>query len=215
MTTMRLVGALAAVATLTACGSGDDQSLLGEAGDAVRGAISGPDAPPRVTTPPEVLRNFESPVLLLELNRVDGSALVGLVATNGRSTTWESSDERTITIRNGQLAATRGFGEDLMSADLPEITADARGRVVRDHYYLRGDEQTARSRYFCTLTSGGSTRVQVLDRTYPADIVYEDCEGEDGSFRNTYWFKPSGAMQKVEQYVSDAVGTIGVVDVQN
>ncbi len=128
----------------------------------------------------------------------------GPYGQNGPVATWASSTLETVSLSDGILIATRGFGPDLMAARAPDIgqVRRATGYFHRGYSYLDGADQRQFIEYDCTFAPAGSESINVFAKTYVARKVVETCEGLDTSFENTYWFDNSGTLRQSDQRLS-------------
>ncbi|QPM92569.1 YjbF family lipoprotein [Pseudooceanicola algae] len=109
-------------------------------------------------------------------------------------TAWLAPDGSGFSFRNGILVATRGTGDDLMSADvsgLADLLARGQsGRAERFHSRLDGQNQVVLTSYVCDVSRS------------PAEggiIVSEDCAGAEEGLVNTFLLTPSGDMFQSNQ----------------
>ncbi len=239
--------ALAALTAIAACGSeegglGGGYAAVGKVlGDRVAGVRGGGSGSNRLTATDAQLRAYPQPVLLIETPATGALAGVTVQTAIANAVTWGTADGVTLTLRDGVLISTAGLGDDLMSAETPDVRRQ-RGEVVRDHYRLGRDETVRRIRRFCTLEDAGTQTVTVTGIARPARRVVETCgpgaEGDADEARrrgllatafadvpaavdpvlpaitNTYWIEADGLIRKSRQYVSPGVGYVIVSDVQ-
>lgn len=221
---MRRAGRFAtalALALLAGCGSergGVGGILLG----AAQGLITaGRDAPgagaagdPRAGLTPEVLDQLGQPVLLAALPARGVTGAATAVATNGPHVTWRSTDNITLSFRDGVLNATRGLGGDLMSADLDEPLAAIRGGgagpAVRVHRYLDAENQEVVRSYVCRYEHRGARRIGLAGRVRAVREVRESCQGLEGGFDNAYWLGGDGTVWKSNQWIGPLPGMLRV-----
>src|SRR5690606_13025303 len=115
--------------------------------------------------------------------------------------------EKTVTLYDGSLIATKGFGNDLSSARVPAVRAGTQD-VLREHFYLGGDELMRRKQYFCDFRDGGRQRINLLGVPFNTTLVVETCRGEDDTFENSYWFAKGGSIVKTLQWASPEIGSL-------
>ncbi len=125
------------------------------------------------------------------------------LATKGDVTLWSSGDGAQVALRNGFLISTRGFGMDLMSADVPSVAdlLDANPVHSRKNTYLDGLDTSVRREYSCVVTP-------VTDRTGP-DVTYqllETCESDAGRITNVFWIDSANSIVRSKQWISSGVG---------
>jgi len=162
--------------------------------------------------PPALTRDMIEPIQVpLYLARLESRGAQGLlfpIGENGADVTWVTADHITVIIRDGVIRATRGLGEDLMSASTPDSAeiAAAAGVTQREYYHIGPDEQTIRRKYTCDLHDLGAEDIVLLGQHYNAHHISESCHGAGQSFVNEYWFDAGGQMRKSVQWVSQTVG---------
>lgn len=130
-----------------------------------------------------------------------------LIETDGAHQVWASKDGAQITLTDGVLTATRGFGADLMSAEAPSRAAltDARPDHPRLRYFLSGEGQTRRIAFECSVTDGeGSAAAEGRE-------LVETCTSEIGKTRNQYWLGADNRLLKSREWVSPGLGYIEII----
>jgi hypothetical protein len=130
-------------------------------------------------------------------------ARLGPVARTGDVTVWQTLDGITLSMRQGLLVATRGLGDDLMSAEVDGVLALLRGAagegpVPHIRSRLDGEDRTEFRSYQCKRDAGvpdaGLRRVEVL------------CISPQDRFTNTYWLNSAGTVIRSRQWISPALG---------
>lgn len=215
-----LAAAAAALLALGACSSGDEggNSLLEVASSVRSGEASlrfGPPPTTEIALSDAQINALPRPVLIVEIPKLRSEAGFELIARNRDVLTWQSGDRKQVLTRNGQLAGTIGFGNDLVSATTPEVRSGAR-QVTRTQYRRVGDADVVATRYDCTLGLGGQETVRVTGRVFPATLIVEECVDPAGAaapFSNRYWVDGSGTIRQSEQYVSPGLGAVTIRDV--
>lgn len=201
----RILALLGLGLLLTACGNDTTVNLESNMlRDALKERVSGDAPQPQITR--AALGGFTNPLLFARIDERDGTAFLAIAGRNGNSVTWRSPGEISLTFRSGILVASRGLGEDLMSASAPRI---APGQHQRTHYYVDGVDQTSTIRFDCKIRASGSESIVVLERGYTAQRYDEFCQSQKRSFQNSYWVSGS-VMRQSRQWVSDSVGFITV-----
>ena len=117
----------------------------------------------------------------------------------------------------GLLVATRGFGDDLMAADVSDLmTAFGSPRaaqgLVRIHDTLSSEEKIVRMSYLCDLTAPVSDNTLVAGvGSVSAQRRVETCFGPGGtSFQNTYWIAPDGLVRASDQWAGPRLGMLRI-----
>ncbi|MGS4944817.1 YjbF family lipoprotein [Meridianimarinicoccus sp. RP-17] len=129
---------------------------------------------------PTALERVEGGLVLVEQPDADRAEFFSVAGRNGSIVTYGSDSQTTIALDGPVMVATRGFGDDIMSADvdvLPELLAARQGgsysRVLR---YLDGEDRTTSIRLDCNLRP-----------TDPANSNFiEYCGTAELEFRNVY-----------------------------
>lgn len=182
----RLVLALMLSATLTGCGSPLVQVALSRVGGPTAQVAAKPskDSPQIAMT--LVSRGIKFPMQLLD--------------TQDNIRLWAAADGAQVALKDGMLISTRGFGMDLMSADVPSVAALS-GDHSRTHHYLDGSDQPIRRAYTCTVaTAAGGD--DVSNSTH----LQETCRSDAGSITNDFWIAGGNRIVKSRQWVSQGVG---------
>ncbi|WP_176439104.1 YjbF family lipoprotein [Puniceibacterium sediminis] len=202
--------ALCVAMTLASCGSDPNIQQVGMVRNALRGLFS---PPPKVnlrqTLTPEVLENFNQPLLLVDLPDRGLQAGALLVQQNGLRQIWQTQDGVTLTLESGILTETRGLGGDLMTTDLGRIGAAIRGEIntsARIHRYLNGEDHLEAKAFVCTYAIRPNVPVSTLAGNFNTLRVTEDCVGPEITFQNRYWLDGRGLMRKTRQWVGPNVG---------
>ncbi|WP_164870998.1 YjbF family lipoprotein [Mesobaculum littorinae] len=203
--TMRMAALLATALGVAACGSESGQSTLR---NVTTGIVSqlGNRAPSRVTLSDQAIRDLGE-VVVLTRRKNDDAALIMPVGRNGTVTTYESVDGTQLLLDRDVLVGTKGFGEDITSAQPPDVRR-TRGTALRDHYYLNGDEVIRRARFTCTITDTGADSIEVAGRDYPSRKITEACSSDLASFENLYWIEADGTIRQSLQWVGPEVGSL-------
>ena len=186
---------LTLAAGLAGCAStGEPRWLLSQvAGGLLPFVQSGPD--------PRYAALEEAGAQTLRAVPEDGPATVVLrraATLSGGETLWLAPDGSGFTFDEGLLVATRGVGEDLVSADLSQLQrllqTGQSGTIERFESTLDGEGQIILNSYVCTVTVA-------------PELVREDCSGltEDG-FVNTYRLS-NGSGQVISSRQRTGAGT--------
>jgi hypothetical protein len=120
------------------------------------------------------------------------------LGSNSGVVTWANPEYQTISLQNGVILATRGFGSDLMSARVPtaqQLSAGT-GTHQRVHYLLDGADQTISQSFTCQLSVSNNETIEILGLAYVTKKVEENCAGPSGNLTNTYWFDSQGLIRQ-------------------
>ena len=116
---------------------------------------------------------------------------------------WASADGAQVALRDGMLISTRGFGMDLMSADVPsvDVLLDSNPQHARVNTFLDGLDAPVRRAYDCVVTPvTGDAEPQTEYH------VLETCQSEAGIIKNIYWIDKALVVVKSKQWISSGVG---------
>jgi hypothetical protein len=122
----------------------------------------------------------------------------------------------TVSLRQGVLLATRGFGADLMAADVPGAATLAKGGSAysRAHTLLDGTDQPIRTIYSCSVMSRQPQAIVVVEVSYQTTHVVESCSDGNSTFENEFWFEGAQKLRKSRQWVSPEVGYLLIEDLR-
>ena len=148
--------------------------------------------------------------LRVSLPNTGAIAALAPIAQNSDVTVWQTLDGITLSFRRGVLVATRGLGDDLMSADVEGDINLLRGRGGDGYYphirsYLDGENQTVFRSYQCRRTGQAPTSVKVSDQVTSARRIEVLCVSQGDEFANIFWLDGTGRVIKSRQWVSTAV----------
>ncbi|MBJ3762713.1 YjbF family lipoprotein [Maribius pontilimi] len=211
MTARLPILALIALTAIAGCSNRDSSDERGLTREVV-GALSsvfrrGDDASTRITLTDAQLNASPADLMLMKVPELGSEAGLVTHAQNRDVTTWITPDGTAVSLKDGQVVSTAGFGSDIASAQVPDLRGGAE-RVVRDHYRLLGDEDIHLIRYFCALRRSGDT-VSVTGRSFATTRIDEECRTEDGqTAQNVYWIDGRGVVRQSRQFVSPQLGYI-------
>ena len=210
MTTMTKAVSVAALAFLAACGSEKNQPNLML--DVVKGAYAKAKTPKAqpigleqmlAAMTPEVLAQVPQRVIIVEWEKNRNA--VGLIkeAENAGVETYFDQGRAGVLMNGGVVVSTRGFGNDLLMADVSGFHAALanRGQYTRVHRLLGSENQTIIQSYTCQISVSGQTAT-------------ESCAGASGEFQNTYALGPNGKIQSSRQWATPEVGYLRIVQVK-
>ena len=216
---MRLLIALMAV-TLAGCGNDRGSNdfagvpsifaALKAKGSGVGKDTADPDSPAvraGIVAFRAKLQKDGQPILLASNGTLKYGNLLAPFGGNNGVQTWSSTSYQTISLRDGVMVATRGFGSDLMSSVLPSIgtIAAAKGQTQRRYSYLDGADQPQSLNYTCTLTPAGTESIEVMAKSFASRKVTEACTGPAGAFTNEYWFDRGTNLRQSKQFLAPGI----------
>mgnify|MGYP000002156676 CR=1 FL=1 len=140
-------------------------------------------------------------------------ALVRSDSTPGQIVVWRSEDNATLTLRGGVLVATRGLGDDLLSASALQVSGQGGAETSgARRYQIRGLDSGARTLVMgCTLVDLGAERIEIVELRHATRHLQERCEGgsgaEAGVVVNDYWVDSStGRVWQSRQWAGPTIG---------
>ncbi|MEM5476119.1 YjbF family lipoprotein [Pacificibacter sp. AS14] len=155
----------------------------------------------------------DAPLQFILMEKSGGFAVSTVQGINGQNVTWISPDKKSITLKVGLLAATRGFGGDVMSIEQGGadrlVSGRRSGQVQKTYRFLNGLDQTGRFIVTCDVAAGATDHVSSGEISAPTRVMTETCKSEGGTeFTNTYWVDASGRMVQSIQWAGPDVGKI-------
>lgn len=149
----------------------------------------------RSTITPEAIAASTEPLLFIELPENGQQAIMSLTGRNDDVLTWSTADGRSISLQEGVLVATRGFGYDLMSADVSGTLSALSGgpqdynRFVSN---LNGENQTLVHSHLCSVSDPVPDAINSFGRNLPATLWIERCRSLNGETETRYWITGDG-----------------------
>ena len=220
---MRKLFVSAVVAFVAGCSSaGQDQpsvtKAIWERVMAMRDEV--PKEPSAKATPTRAYIN-ELNVAMVQMNLTGETIFPILLPThrNGSYVTYGNKFRQTLTLRESQITATRGFGTDLVSASssdddpLKSLThPDRWPQTVMREYRFGGGGPTGRiERYECKITRGGPATITLAGTPFEVIGFAETCQGQSGNFQNLYAADAStGRVWQSQQYVGGTMPAINL-----
>lgn len=145
-------------------------------------------------------------LLLVTAPALDAQAPMKLVGSSNGVDTWMSADRYSVSLREGVVVATRGFGFDMMGGDaeatLGAVAAPKAGIYSRQWRYLTADNRSTWLKAGCAMTpaadSSGARRLE------------EACTTDTNTFTNVYWMEASGQILRSRQWISAEIGYLEI-----
>ncbi len=157
---------------------------------------------------PPIVVSEGAPTMKVRLPMRGVSGGMARIALRGDVSEWRSSDGISLTLKDGQIIATRGFGADLAIADVRAAMAAMRqgaGDYNRTMHWLDGESHDQVEVFACTLRAAQDQTVANLR------VLSESCTGAQRSFTNTYTvLATTGAVIHSDQWVSPGLGHIEI-----
>ena len=217
MNMFRAVLAIAITLSLAGCGNRPDQGVFLKSirSGALKKTTQGSTASPEqvVAEVQASLAGTSAPVALVILEGRSATAILTRIEQNGVYETWATPDRRTITLRGDVVTATRGLGNDLMSASLGDsialISGRKEGSTTRIMRFLDGQNHTVELVLNCRYTRGGGKRVTAGELINVATTeMTETCFSGEQSITNTYLVDGRGRFVQSRQWLSATSGHV-------
>lgn len=145
------------------------------------------------------------------LFQIAGLGIVGLgqlIEESGGRSTYLGETGYSVTFEGDVMVATRGFGKDLMAADVSQVRAaiaQRGGTARRVHEYLDSLDQIVTQSYECTFELKGTEEVDLGLRQVEARVLSESCSNPRIVFENVYYLDSDGQVIASRQFVSDVI----------
>lgn len=171
-----------------------------------------PAADPRAGLTRARLDGSARPILLAEVPTRDLAATLAPRGERQGVATWHTAANQTLSFRDGVLIATRGLGDDLMSADVSGTLAALNGGPLADYprlmTYLDGEGRTLMRAMICAMCAGEPATVRGIGLDFPVTLRVETCHTTGLSVENRYWQDADGTMRRAEQWIGPGLGTL-------
>lgn len=203
------LAASASMMILAACGNDQSQlldaDLFREAFRRDAPAAKSPEDTARLVA--TALRVLNEPVMLAILEDRNATAIMVPYGQNGPVETWTTEEFQSIAFHRGVVTATRGLGDDLMSAEVAAVADAIRsggGQVQRTWRTLDGTNAVIERTAVCAVSSGTADALALASgETVQTRRVSEDCGDGIG---NVYWVGPDGRVVQSRQWLGTAAG---------
>ncbi|MGO4906797.1 YjbF family lipoprotein [Pseudorhodobacter sp. W20_MBD10_FR17] len=162
------------------------------------------------------LQSIAVPLKLVTIESRGAQAAIFKIGANGNVETWASQDKKSLSMRNGIIVASRGLGEDLMSAAVPKVAQLQHENTthLRVHTVLDGEDKPVQLQFECRMIGQVAETITVVERNYATHRTTETCSGPSGRFSNTFWIEAGGKIRKSHQFLSNSIGYVTVEQLQ-
>ncbi len=201
---------MACLAALASCSNAPDRQVT--VGSMAKSIFKGdnkrsaPTAQQVATQAATAMAATNAPLIIVSLPERSVVAVMQQIELNNGYATYGTQDRRAVTLRAGMMTATRGLGNDVMSADIsavqPLVSGRRNGNGRRVMRYLDGEDLTRVEVSYCTVRIGAVTRLQLAEIDTAVTAVSETCEGDFGDFTNTYQVALNGRVVQSRQWHS-------------
>jgi hypothetical protein len=179
---------------------------------------------PAATPDPEAMAMeakevFAGPIILAQIENMGLLSALGEYGRNGDTRTFATSNQQTLSFTKGLLSATRGLGNDLMSADTDAvaalITRRQAGQAAHTPRYLDGEGIERPLPMQCMVTPGSAKSFTIAGTSYDTVQVDETCKVSGTNVTNNYWVTADGTIALSRQWIGPALGYVTVQLVRN
>ena len=207
------------LALLAGCSGGDgERSLQQETFTILQKEIQSRLARKRTVAPEPVTRAkveaLNISILEVTLERAGVVGYGGLIEARkdsrlGNIAVWRTDDGFSLSTRNGVLVATRGFGGDVLSSQVP-VRGTAPGPAFGGEHVqmIRAlDDRQVSVGFGCDLVDLGPETLEILGHRHTTRHVQEQCEARKGQVVNDYWVEArTGFVRQSRQWAGPEIG---------
>jgi len=202
---MRFLTLTLAAVTLLSCTNTSDDF------DQLSGFLRPGQQQPVARSEPLIRANV--PRLQVSFPTTERAGVMLLEGTRDGVDTWLSADGGTLIMQRGMLRGSRGFGQGLLSSDIPEalefVFSGQEGTAHRFHTYLNGNDETATRTYICHIENRGPRVTTIGGIAVDARLMAEECQSLDQQFQNLYWVSNSdNLIVQSSQWLGDFIGAV-------
>ncbi|MBB5514534.1 hypothetical protein FHS89_000532 [Rubricella aquisinus] len=212
---------LLAVASLSACGTDTALSSSFEITQSVfTSALQnmwGPEPEPmRLNISPADIAAIDYDLMLVRADESGALATLPVEDAPNGVKTWASADGFSLTTRDGQIIGTRGFGADILVADVSAAIATLTpesdgGSYSRVYSYLDSENKISEAALVCGLEKIGDAGISILGTPRDTIRFTEICADETVSITNLYWIDRSdGFIWQSRQWISPQIGSLSI-----
>ena len=146
-------------------------------------------------------------VLAVRRENSEQTAGLGLVSRRADIETWSTLDGTSLTLDDGVVIGTAGFGPDLFSVEVDPVRARPLGHPTsRIHRYVDGENHLRLDAYVCEISVDHAAQVSWEGKTIPVARFEETCAGPHAHFENVYIYSRSGRLLGSRQWINDSLG---------
>lgn len=220
MTLKSILAGIFAVSLLASCGTREvGADLIRSATQAI--APSGAPAPaPRDILTRERIDEAGVPLILVDVPSRSASATMRAAGSNGDFTTWIGADGvGLVTIEPGLLTSTRGYGGDILSSDVSQVTSallsSAQTTSTRSMRFIDGENRDYSRTYTCEYSDSENAIIEIFDTRQRTRHIVERCRASDHSFENEYWIDSDGLLWRSVQFAGSYIGYLVIERLHN
>ncbi|RWR10737.1 YjbF family lipoprotein [Paenirhodobacter populi] len=215
------------VAALAACGSDQSEKegteLAAETAKGIVGLLPIPflkkggapaAAPNAEAMALSAMETNRGPLILASFEAQGITTVLGMIGENGAMRTYATPSSQAMILRGGILAGTRGFGHDMISADVAAVGALIRGRTTggaaKVLRFLDGLGLERPLPLTCAVRTGAESTYPFAGQSWTGTQVIEHCEGSGAVIDNSYIVGADGAIIASRQWISPQLGYVTI-----
>ncbi len=135
------------------------------------------------------------------------TAGLGLVSRRAGIETWSTQDGTTLTLEDGVVIGTVGFGPDLFSVEVDPVRARPLGQpTTRIHRSVDGENHLRLEAYVCEISVDHTAKVAWDGKILPVSRFDENCTGPNAHFENFFIYSRSGRLLGSRQWINGELG---------
>ena len=169
-------------------------------------------APDQEAIARSALASNAGPVMLLGIEATNGVTAAGMVGENGKMRTYNTPSKQSLILRDGLIVGTRGFGNDVMSADVADVAAlilaRKAGSAKRTPRYLDGEGIERPLPLDCTVSLGEAKNYSSAGTDWQTIQVAERCTAPNVDITNSYLVTSAGKIALSRQWIAPNLGYV-------
>ncbi len=150
---------------------------------------------------PSDLATLNAPVIHVRVPKTGVSFFATEIQAKNDLQIFRSKAGHSLTVRKGNLIATRGFGFDLLAK------ARDQGFV---YHFADGNHQQKTLRVRCERSGPIPDQLVIAGTKFTVFRWVSDCDNDEHSFKNTYWQSKQGRVWKSREWVGPQIGHIEI-----
>lgn len=159
----------------------------------------------------ESLRLNAGPLMFASREEVAAPVVLGMIGENGATRTYATPLMQSVTLRKGIVVATRGLGDDMISADVealsPAIVGRHAGHGPRVLRFLDGLGKERPLPLDCVVSPAKAQQsYRFAGREWSGTVMAEHCTGHGFDIVNSYVVAGNGSIVASRQWVSPSLG---------
>jgi len=195
---------------LAACASGpQERGTLDVVSDYVQSKLNRQTAIPTKITADQ-FADAPGPVIVVTIGEDGAQGTIVRVGQNADVDTYQSADGISLALRRGILISSRGFGHDLMAADvggLLQALAGGAAQYTRQMTYLDGEDRLEDHVLSCVLHAKGPQKISIYGKVSNTRYFVEHCTTQTAEIENQYWVS-GGRIIKSSQWVGPHIAQL-------